>query len=430
MPMTRLSLVYSPAATAILAVAVVLGWIAMVAGHSRSDPIEPDAGDLAGRVVDLAGKPVADVRVWAVGGKWDLPETVAAANTDAQGQFVLPRAWDHPAAKDAIAGGWFGLFARSPDGRVGWLATVRRQDDVGKANAFEIAIGPVGEVRGRVIDQNGQPLAGVWVAPNQFSRPGGPGSAKSFKPCPEALAPYIRKTVADGSFVLEGIPPGSRLKAAFWADGRRGDLQLLWDTSRPVTFTLDDRVGRIQGRIAPPDARGLPARITVRAELRQSPGNTAAAPDLTQHYRTVPAAADGSFRIDNLPPGRYLVAADLDRDAPFASRPVESVELGPNAVAEVAIGLQRLATITGRVVDGQTGRESRGSPFAASGPSAGRRISWMIAGRTRTPRAGTQSPRRRAKSGTCPMGCRKPTWCRRSPTPPSGRSRATCAGPT
>ena len=371
MPMTRLALLYSPAIAAVLAAAVVLGWIAMVAGPLLSDPNEPGPGDLAGRVVDLAGAPVADARVWAVGGKWDLPETVAAANTDAQGRFVLPQAWDHPAAKDAIAGGWFGLFARGPDGRVGWLATVRRRDDVGKANAFEIAIGPVGEVRGRVIDQNGRPLAGVWVSPIQFSRQGNPGSGDSFKPCPEALAPYKRKTAADGSFVLEGIPPGSRIKAAFWADGRRGDLQLLWDTTRPVTFTLDDRLGRIEGRIAPPDARGLPARITVRAELRQSPGNTAAAPDLTQHFRTVPAAADGSFRIDDLPPGRYLVDADFDRDAPFVSRPVESLELGPNAVAEVAIGLGRLATITGCVVDGRTGRGIAGIAVRCQRPFGG-----------------------------------------------------------
>ncbi len=353
--LTRLSLLCAPAIAAVTAAMIVLGWIAMAAEPSRSDPNTPGADDLSGRVVDIAGAPVADARVWAVGGRWDLPETVAAANTDAQGHFVLPRAWDHPAANEAIAGGWFGLFARGPDGRVGWLATVRRRDDAGKENALEIAIGPVGEVRGRVIDHDGRPIAGVWVSPIQFSRPGDSGSGDSFKPCPEALAPYIRKTAADGSFVLEGIPPSARLKAAFCVEGR-GDLRFIWDTTRPVTFTLDDRLGRIQGRIEPPDARGLPGRISVRAELRQSPGNTAAAPEQTQHFRTVPAAADGSFRIDDLPPGRYLVDADFDRHAPFVARPVESVELGPGAVAEVAIRLERLATITGRVVDAGTGK--------------------------------------------------------------------------
>jgi RNA polymerase sigma factor (sigma-70 family) len=362
MPMTRLSLLYSPAIAAVLAAAVVLGWIAMVAGPLRSDPIEPGAGDLAGRAVDLAGKPVADVRVWAVGGKWDLPETVAAANTDAQGRFVLPQAWDHPAAKDAIAGGWFGLFARGPDGRVGWLATVRRQDDVGKANTFEIAIGPVGEVRGRVIDHSGRPIAGVWVSPIQFSRPGDSGSGDSFTLCPEAAASYVTKTAADGSFVLAGISPGARLKAAFAAEGY-DELRFSWDTTRPVTFTLDNRLGRIKGRVEAPDLRGLAGRVSVRAQLRQSPGNTAAAPDQTQHYRSVPAGADGSFRIDNLPPGRYLVDTVIDQNAPFGGRPAESVEVGPGAVVEVAIHLERLATITGRVVDAETGKGIAGVPI-------------------------------------------------------------------
>ena len=55
-----------------------------------------------GRVVDKAGAGVADVQVWAMGGQWNEPETVATATTDRQGRFVLPNAWNEKTMRNGV----------------------------------------------------------------------------------------------------------------------------------------------------------------------------------------------------------------------------------------------------------------------------------------------------------------------------------------
>ena len=68
---------------------------------------------------------------------------------------------------------------------------------------------PSREVQGRVIDQNGQPIAGASVWPVEFIRPGKPGSGDSFKLNPEAAVAYRTGTGVDGSFVIKGAPQGA-----------------------------------------------------------------------------------------------------------------------------------------------------------------------------------------------------------------------------
>ncbi len=359
--LTKLFLVFSHVMAAGTATMFALGLIVVVAGPP-SDPIKPGAADLSGRVLDQAGAVVANAQVWAAGGFWDAPETVATAITDGQGRFVLLGAWDHPAAKEAIAGGRFGLLARAPDGRVGWLTAVSRKDAAGKENTFEIAVGPVAEVQGRVIDQNGQPIAGASVWPVEFIRPGKPGSGDSFKLNPEAAIAYRTGTGADGSFVIKGAPQGARVRAAFGAEGV-GELRFAWDSTRPVTFTLDNRLGQIKGHIKVADVRGLAGQISGRAQLRESPGNPAAQSNETMHYRVAPVGADGSFELNDLPSGRYLVNLLFDGNPHFVAQPGKLVEVGPGALAEVNLPLVRVSTITGRVVNAETGKGIAGIPI-------------------------------------------------------------------
>ena len=108
----------------------------------RSGPIRPARGglaevrrqtrpvprDVAGRIVDDAGHGVANGHVWAVVGSWGERTSIATGETDGQGRFVLPKAWDHDATKgvDQLQGD-FGLCAGSPDGRIGWLDKVDRR---------------------------------------------------------------------------------------------------------------------------------------------------------------------------------------------------------------------------------------------------------------------------------------------------------------
>ena len=70
---------------------VVLGLVGLVGGFPRRCAAQ--AEDLSGRVVDRAGVGVSGAKVWAIGGDWETPETVATATTDDRGYFVFPHAW-------------------------------------------------------------------------------------------------------------------------------------------------------------------------------------------------------------------------------------------------------------------------------------------------------------------------------------------------
>ena len=362
MLVTKLSLCLAPIWAGATAAVIVLGLIPLLAaGYPDSVASKPAPDDLAGRIVDVAGAGVPNGQVWAVVGPWGERATIARATTDGHGRFVLPGAWENEAAKAAMMGGHFGLFARAPDGRTGWLAKVDRSV-AGTNNSLEFAVGDVGDVRGRVHDQNGRPIEGAKITPLMINRVGNSGSDDSFNLNPELIESYRTTTVKDGSFVLKNTPRGAQVRAAIEAPGI-GWLHFLWDSTEPMTFTFDDRLGQIKGRIKLADGGALPCPISVRARLDGAADPPTAHSHQTWFHRSVPAGNDGSFVLDNLPPGRYFVEFDINQNPPIDGKTVENVEVRPGSTVAVEIPTERLVTITGRVVDMTTGKGLAGIPI-------------------------------------------------------------------
>ena len=285
----------------------------MIASAARSSRLER-----AGRKRSLRpgsrrlGAALADAQVWAVAGRWDARTTVAASKTDASGRFVLPGISKNEAAMAAIARGDLGLYALAPDGRVGWLAKVDRSEFADEKNTVQIIVSPVGDVRGRVIDQRGRPIKSAKLTPFLIIRRGAAGTDDTFIFGAEAVAAYRTETLDDGSFVLKHVPRGARVQTSVEAPGI-GWLHFLWDTTREVTFTFDDRLGQIKGRVNLPAAPALPGQILVKARLAEP----AAAPSSGSYQKlfstSVPAGKDGSFQLTSLPPGRYRLDLDCAR---------------------------------------------------------------------------------------------------------------------
>ncbi len=353
MVLTKLALVLSVVMAAATA-AVCLGSIAVPAGGAIVEN-QPGPNDLSGRLVDPAGATVADGQVWAVAGDLAARVTVASVKTDAKGRFVLPKVWENEAAKAAVAAGKFGLFASASDGRPGWLTVRDRFGAGGEENKFEITLSPVGEARGRLTDKSGKPIKDVFVTPVWFGRPGQSRTDESFILAPEVFATYRDRTADDGSFVLKNIPQGARVRAAIEAPGA-GWLHVLWDSSQPVTIVNRGRVGQIKGRVKLPEGRAFLGQVSVAAYLAESPGIPRPGSYKALFSEVVPAGEDGSFLLDELPPGRYHVVFQCDQNVPFAPGQVEDVDVSPDAVVTLAVNLARLWTITGRVVDAATGK--------------------------------------------------------------------------
>jgi hypothetical protein len=332
-------------------------------------PAPPRAGpdELAGRVVDKSGAGVADVQVWAMDGPWRTPETVAKATTDAQGRFVVPWAGKQrrqPGPQD------FSLFARSRDTRVGWWRSGRRIMPDGKA---EIELYTVGDVRGRLTDQNGRPIAGVEVAPVFLYRTR--GDAIWLSPEPSEL--LRTTTAADGSFTIKGIPQGAHLSATIAAPAF-GSPTASWDTSQEVSIALDSRLGRIQGRLRPPEDRGLSRQLALG--LRRAPRGENAPPhpfELT-YFKGTSTDKDGAFAFEGLPPGRYVVDASFDQDGLIAAKEETEIEVGPGAVAKLEIPLRHLPMITGRVIDARTGKGIAAVKLQSLLRQEGRNANWVV----------------------------------------------------
>ncbi len=318
------------------------------------------AGDPAGLVVDREGKGVPGALVCAIGRSWAQPESSAQATTDSAGRFLLPGAWKLGSQELS----YVGLFARAPDGRCGWVATIWRNHPT--SADVTITLSDVGDVSGQLVDQEGKPIAGTEVAVDSLDRfPGKPGQYDVIR-LPAATAKlYAARSGDDGRFVLRGIPRGAQLQAVL-ANPAFGTPIVSWDTTKPVTITLDRRLGSIQGRLMPPGGHLLTGtiKIGVGREPARRPANLG--PFQIHLSRTVTADKDGAFRVSVLPPGRYVLTPKFGPDAPYSAKPVQPQELAPGAtISALQIPLERIPTITGRVIDESTGQGIAGVSLRA-----------------------------------------------------------------
>ena len=141
---------------------------------------------LDGRVVDRDGKPVAGAVVEVNHTHPFLGSTRFSANAGADGRFSGDR-YGEPLA----------VAARTPDGALAGFASAKvDQTDV------EITLTPASTARGRVVDQDGKPLAGVRVQLGWGPEP--PEDKLNYGPFHQQL-----RTGADGRFATGPLPLGA-----------------------------------------------------------------------------------------------------------------------------------------------------------------------------------------------------------------------------
>ncbi len=215
---------------------------------------------VTGRVVSAAGEPVAGAEVafvpgfeqlvvrrqWTRGDAADhlrLIESLVRTRTGSDGRFVLLAR--HPLVSDAYASyqlrGESAL--RNSDRLADWSFLLPQRSLAfhpqvfvaarghgatarfaslwqGEADVGEIRLEPAFEVKGRLVDENGAGLAGAtvltrFIAPARDKQP---DAVRRFSG--SGLASHLQaRTGADGSFTLEGLPPGKPKCEAVTAQG-------------------------------------------------------------------------------------------------------------------------------------------------------------------------------------------------------------------
>ena len=186
-----------------------------------------------------------------------------------------------------------------------------------------IEVEPGREVKGRVVDEAGAPVAGATVAIAGWFRPREGGLGLDDDPMNRAMRDQrSAETASDGRFVIRGVGAPKRRPLRILADhpmkGRSREIELpAGDAELELTLLA---VGSIAGVVTGPTADD---RLSVGASTggRDSAGS-------------VYTNGGARWQIDGLPAGTYTVRASLDRDR--SSRPV-AVEVRAGEVSEVAI---------------------------------------------------------------------------------------------
>jgi protocatechuate 3,4-dioxygenase beta subunit len=291
--------------------------------------------EIAGVVKDRAGAGQADVRISLLrefsnplaGGRMFMPFPGPSAKSDAEGRFALR----------GVRPGKYELRTQSsrhvPASR--YLEIERGE----KEHGLELLLEDGAMLAGRVVDDAGRPVPGMRVQP-QRSSPRGEVMFEGFQ--------RSEPTVTDeqGRFQIGGLTDakiGLRVSGPGHATAVRRDVPV---GAGDVVVEVQ-RHGGIHGEIR--DGSGVPV---AGSDVRWR----AASSGLQEFSyggggeRSVKSAADGSFELKDVPPGRVVVVASGAEHVEAESLPID---VRPAQVQrDVRIVVQRGATLEVRVADG------------------------------------------------------------------------------
>lgn len=358
--------------------------------HAPPAPAAPPVADewtFTGRVLDPAGKPLANAKVLVNGPRDTVSQFVPMTTSGPDGRFrftmnpktVPERVW--PAiAVGAFAEGYGSttVFANKPELRENltlWLP------------AEEV-------VTGRVIDPEGKPVAGVTLAtfvraakyrangqPIAFDAPDVAGDLR-IQFVPDDPARDQATTDAAGRFTIRGLsrdwlydldiagPTVVTTKAQIVA--RRAPATTGYELNHPGRPNV--RVVRYGSSFDFVAAPCKPIAGTVREKGSGKPVGGATLRTVGSHlFPTCQVTADaaGRYTLTGLPPGVHTLIVDPPGQTPFIrSETTADARTPGTAPATHDVELDRLPLAVGRVTDAVTGRPLRGSveyrPLAAN----------------------------------------------------------------
>jgi RNA polymerase sigma factor (sigma-70 family) len=332
-----------------------------------SDPQELllDRGaSIEARVIDLAGAPVADLNL-------DLtanPSALLRTDTGEPpfGKVSPPAHWSARTGPDGacrIDDLPCGVSLRPQLTRPGW--TARKNPDpfvleIGEKRHIEWKLGATCTVRGRVIDEQGKPLAGVelWMAPLPITSNAPPSGRPTYF-LGLSAATMEAKSISDGSghFHFDSVAPGRwRLGPAAHWDHSATSTETSWapcadvfDVSEEAQSIERDVVAHpglyIRGRVV--DARGKPAMTMVALQTAEG-----------DYVWTHTTDSDGSFAAGPAVQGEFKLTA-YPKDSFAESLPV-AAHAGDD---DVTLKLRAGASLAGTIVDAETGDRCRAQLF-------------------------------------------------------------------
>jgi RNA polymerase sigma factor (sigma-70 family) len=332
---------------------------------------------ITGRVVDTQGRPIAGAQVWMPVKFDESDRSTARATTDANGHYTLaaPELWSQ---LPLHARRWC-IWAYANGHQIA-TATAYEQLSSGKADPVDLTLGPATTTSFRVLDPDGQPLAGAVVAPYHLKTP------VAYENPPSTMLPVLRSVSdATGRAMLPALPqkgfmtvqvtskafgaqqlglfsapPGPILPTGQGPTPPATPQQLPLDQAEaePAERTLRLReVGRVEGRIVtsrPEWAAGVTVYVTTStSQFFVGLGNI-------EGTATVVTQPDGSFVIPAVAAGQLQIGARVNLSLPVRPRFPLTLEVRSGESTRVEIALEKAVRVRGVVRVKDTGEPATG----------------------------------------------------------------------
>ena len=323
--------------------------------------VEKGSAIIRGRIVaGDTGKPLRRARVTITAP--ELGGEPRNTSTDAEGRYEFT---DLPAGRYTLRvrrGGYLPLAfgQRRPREAAKPLQVLDKE----VVERVDMALPRMSIIAGRVLDETGDPMEGVNVHAVRVM----------FRDGQRRLVPVgspQNRTDDDGVFRLSGLAPGTYYLRAdtreTWTVVRDGVRQVMGyaptffpgttqpSEARRVTLQVGQQVNNLDFALIPGraakvsgtafDSHGKPFQnVSVREEVRGedfgSFGSIASAP----------VRADGTFVIENVPPGDYVIGTATGRDVPEPQVALADITVNGTDIDNIALTGSAGGTVSGRVV--------------------------------------------------------------------------------
>jgi protocatechuate 3,4-dioxygenase beta subunit len=325
-------------------------------GRDQDSPVEVRMGRserISGEILDAEGAPVAGARVHVevIGLSPDAlgynPAREVRGESGDDGSFTMP-APSH--LRSMIGDIRFVVVARHTRRGAGRSEPLGLPESGKPWPEVRIVLSRGAELSGKVTDSAGKPIAGaaVRVRPSWQAAAGGDSTAGERRSFSKRDGTYTLAGIEAGPFVATAAALGY---AAEWVEGRADG------EGRIEQHFVLERGAVIAGRVV--DAAGLPVAgaevVAFPAGSFEGEGFADSSEFSLRMHRlhglgagAAPSRADGSFRIDGLADGRYLVVARREGYEAAEARGVQAGGVAPDLV------LARFSALRGRVLAADT----------------------------------------------------------------------------